>query len=68
MNLWASSKVCSKCKQDIHLDFYHRNEAKPLGVEPACRNCVLFSKRQAYKIKKELNLLIISDKNPQKTM
>lgn len=53
LNLWASSKVCSKCKQDIHLDFYHRNKAKPLGVESSCKNCFLFAKRQSYKAKKQ---------------
>ena len=52
LNLWASSKVCSKCKQSIPLDFYHTNKAKPLGVESACKNCFLFAKRQAYKEKK----------------
>lgn len=63
LNLWASSKVCSKCKQDIPLDFYHRNRAKPLGVESACRTCVLFSKRQAYKKNKKSSALMKIDSN-----
>ena len=44
------NKICSRCKEEKPLDYFHGNRRKPLGKESRCKNC-----RNSDPLKKEID-------------